>query len=237
MMKFFFLRLILFCTSLNLIVSKTFSQNQSTGFSIRVPIQVENQKAHVTYGPDKTVRATTLNFGVDVLFNLHLNSKFIFNAGLGYFRERFSIERPYDHIALNPQTDSLLELLKTSYYDYDLLRMPISVQYVIVEHKILMVKAGIEYISSFSFRNKYNGKKPFPTAVNTVNDLRFFSHSLNLIASLNFKINDHRQFEITPFLRMLNSYKKDRFLYENSHENVNRYFDALGVYLEYSFIF
>jgi hypothetical protein len=199
----------------------------------RIPIQVENQKA-VILSFNKIIRATTVNFGAEALLSIQTPlPKLTFDFGLGYFRDRFSLHRPYDHQVLN-LNDSILIGTETSNYNYYLLRFPISIKYAVVDFKAYSLHIGCEYIAGFTLSNKYNGGTPFPNANTTLKNFEFFSNSVNISSLISFKTKYSGELGIGPYCRVIYVYKKDKVLFENPNQVLKRYFDALGLYLTYS---
>lgn len=67
-----------------------------------------------------------------------------------------------------------------------------------------------EFFNNFSLKRKYNGRLPFDGANTVCNGFNYFGNSLNFFVSLSKK-----NIELEPYLRIYNSYKKDRLLKEN----------------------
>ncbi|MGV3596044.1 MAG: hypothetical protein ACO1NK_12400 [Sediminibacterium sp.] len=207
-----------------------FAQTNTVKLHIRVPIQYEQQKADVStpFGM-REARANAVNFGTDVLLG-YTGRRVEFYGGVGYFRNRFNIRREYDHQALNIGTDSIPFGTEALNYTYSLLRTPIGFSYSVFKKGTTQVRLGIEHFFNFSFRRKYNGAVPFSGARNTSTQFSYFGNSANLL--LNLRIE---QMEFGAYVRMLNNYKKDKFLKEDESETVMRYIDAFGISLTYSF--
>lgn len=211
-------------------VAKVSAQSNGIRFNIRVPIQFEQQKADVStpFGV-KEVRGNTVNFGADALFGYTVKKVELY-AGMGYFRNRVNIRREYDHQALNPGIDSIPLGTEALNYTYSLFRIPTGLSYSVTKKGNTDLRVGIEHFFNFSFRRKYNGAVPFSGAKNTNSNFTYFGNSTNLLVNLKFQ-----QTEIGAFLRVFNSYKKDKYLKENENEAVIRYIDAFGINLKYSF--
>lgn len=208
----------------------SFSQSSKVQLQLRLPIQLDMQKAEIVL-PLRIdeQKASTINFGLDVLIKYKIK-KYSFYTGIGYFRNRFNIKRGYDHQALNIGTDSLPVGTDTKNYDYSLIRIPLGFTYEVLRNKNINVNVGAEFFNNFSFRRKYNGRLPFDGANTVYNGFNYFGNSLNFFLSLSKK-----NIEFEPYLRLYNSYKKDRFLKELETEKTTRYFDAIGISFRYSF--
>ncbi len=211
-------------------VAKASAQSNSVKFNIRVPVQFEQQKADVStpFGV-KEVRGNAVNFGADALLAYTVKKVELY-AGLGYFRNRVNIRREYDHRALNPGIDSIPLGTEALNYTYSLFRIPTGLSYSVIKKGNSDLRIGIEHFFNFTFRRKYNGAVPFSGAKNTNTNFTYFGNSANLLVNLKFK-----QTEIGAFLRVFNSYKKDKYLKENENETVARSIDAFGINLKYSF--
>ncbi len=215
-----------------------FSQNvnaqlKETNFQIRVPLFFEIQKAEITYGPDQIQKATSLNFGIDGIIEKGIKKDISIGIGVGYYRNRFNIKRPYDHQSLEPN-DSLPILLTTKNYNYHLLRIPVYFKLIISNTSNYQVAVELEHSLNFSFKRKYNGRKPFPEARDYINELRFFGNTLSAFINIRKKITHKSFIGIAPTLRLFNWYKKDKFLFENDNSTNRRVFDAFGFSFKYS---
>ena len=210
-------------------------QQQKISFCLRIPITIESQEAEITYGPREIQKNNSLNFGMGCIASLQISKQVSVSAGLGYFRERFNIKRPYNHRALNAGRDSVLILLVTRNYNYHLLEIPVGVNYSFSKKKN-STRIGIQYVPAFSLSSSYNGGVPFPNANTTRNATYFFSHSVNLSVAFPFTISNLK-FSMDPFVRIMHTYKKDILLYENENETISKNLDAFGVALTYQFSF
>ncbi len=208
----------------------SFSQTKKLSIQVRLPIQLDFQKAEIIF-PLRTEikKANTMNFGCDALLKYEF-SKFSFHSGIGFFRNRFNIKRPYDHQALNIGVDSLPIGTYAFDYNYSLLRLPIGASFTFLENKKMNFNIGFDFLNNFSFKRRYNGRVPFEGANTVYNGFNYFGNSLNLFLSLS-----NKSFEVEPYVRIYNNYKKDRFLKENENEKITRYFDAIGLSIRYSF--
>lgn len=216
-----------------LIINGVYSQKKRPSLLLRIPIQTENQKA-VILSYNKLIKATTVNYGAEVLLSIPTPlPKLSLGFGLGYFRNRVSLTRPYDHSLLNAN-DSIPINTETANYIYHLLRIPVSLNYAIKISKNYYLHAGCDYIAGFTFSNQYNGGLPFPNANTTLHEFGFYSNTVNISALISFKIKNSSELGIGPYCRVLYTYKGDRILYENPNEVLTSYFDAWGVYLTYS---
>lgn len=209
------------------------AQKGQTSVSIRIPLQLEFQKAVAVYGPDETQKNTAINFGMDALLEYGVSRKLTLSAGLGYFRQRFNIRRMYDRQALNP-TDSISYMSVTSNYDYHLLRVPLGIRYSLGQ-AAKSPALGIEYVPGFSVSNRYNGRKLFENTNQQLNKFRLFSHAFNLSARIPVVTNRSMSISVEPYARLLHAYKKDAILFEDEKQNIMRAFDAFGVAFTYQF--
>jgi hypothetical protein len=230
-MKNFFL-ILCFLNSFNV----SFSQNKNFEFKLRLPIQLDIQKAVVPFSFGNEVKkATAINFGFDALINYN-TGKFFLYTGTGFFRNRFNIKRGYDHQALNIGRDSFPIGTDAENYTYSLFRVPLGITVEVSKLKNINIRVSAEHLFNFSFRRKYNGRVPFEGANTVYNGFTYFGNSLNLFINLSNHLQKNK-IEVEPYIRAYNKYKKDKFLKENESETVTRYFDAFGIGIKYSFTF
>jgi hypothetical protein len=125
----------------------SFSQTKKLHFQLRLPLQFDFQKAEIIY-PLRTElqSATTFNFGFDALINYQHN-KFSIYTGIGFFRNKFSIKREYNHQALNVGVDSLPIGTDAENYTYSQLRLPIGASFTFLETKKMNYKIGVDYLN------------------------------------------------------------------------------------------
>lgn len=218
---------------LNLFI-KSYSQTDKFQLQLRVPLQIDIQKAEIIYSWGTDIqKSSAINFGIDALMAYH-NRNFRIYSGVGFFRNRFNIKRGYDHQALNQGRDSLPIGTETKNYIYSILRLPIGIEYKVLQNKKLALGIGMEYLFNFCFRRKYNGTIPFAGANTTYKGFSNFGNSLNVFISVS-KTFSKKSISLEPFIRIHNRYHKDRFLMEKENESISKYFDAIGIGFKYSF--
>ncbi|MDQ6843299.1 MAG: hypothetical protein M3Z92_02955 [Bacteroidota bacterium] len=231
--KFFFSCLL---TSLLLTIN---AQNKSFFITPRISLQSDFQKADFKDArfpfEFKEHTATQLNYGIDLLIDKYLTDKLSVYIGAGYFRNKFNFKKFYDHQLLNIGTDSIPLGTATRNYIYNLIRFPLGVAYTIISTKKKTYKIGAEIIFNCSFQKIYNGGKPFPSANNKLSKFQYSGNTINLFATVAIPINSNLFFEIEPYVRLYDTFKKDKVFYENPSENITHNFDALGLSLKYSF--
>ncbi len=232
-----FFLLCLLASSLFTIVN---AQNKSVFITPRISLQSDFQKADFKDNQFpfefKEHTATQLNYGIDLLFDKYLTDKLSVYIGAGYFRNKFNFKKFYDHRLLNIGTDSIPLGTATRNYIYHFIRFPVGVDYTIISTKKETYKIGGEIIFNCSFQKIYNGGKPFPNANNKLSKFQYSGNTINLFATVAIPINSNSFFEIEPYIRIYDIYKKDKVFYENPSENITHSFDALGLSLKYSFI-
>jgi hypothetical protein len=237
------LPLFLLCIFLNISVKNIlFAQKKETFFSARVSGQSDFQKADftdITYPfTYKKHSATTVNFGIDIMIGKEIASKWNAYAGAGYFRNKFSFRRFYDHRLLNMGTDSLAIGTSTDNYIFRLFRIPLGISYQLMKGNGYSFQIGIESIVNFSFQQVYNGGKPFPGANNKYSKFRYNGNSILLVMNVAKKASQSSLFQFGPYIRILNIYeRKDPFLFETGSQPYSRIFDAIGLSLKYSLNF
>jgi hypothetical protein len=204
------------------------AQEVKTRLEVRLPVQYERQKEIINYGPPQTQKASAINFGIDALIKFQF-VKVTVSGGVGYFRNRFNIKRPYDHTLLNRGRDSLAILTTTFNYTYSLLRFPLGIEYPLVNKKNMNVSIGLEYFLNFSFKQKYNGGKPFKNANNSHYDWKFYGNSSQLFISFLIDQNKKHSIYVQPYIRLLNTYNEDLYLFERNPETNKKKFDAFGL--------
>ena len=200
MKKTTFISTFLFCYSIS------YDQTIEIKPQLRVPLQLDNQVIEIQYSWGTEVqKANTFNFGLDALLNFQ-SKRLSLSVGAGFFRNRFNIQRGYDHQALNPGRDSLPIGTNTKSYNYSILRLPAGMAYTFLKNKKYSIGVGGEHLFNFCFKRKYNGALPFPDANNSFNGINYFGNSMNIfiaLAIVNTKIT------LAPFVRIYNKYQKD----------------------------
>ena len=216
------------------LISSTLSVTAQKEFtlSLQAPVQLDYQRAEITYGPYEIQKNTTINFGCMGSVTRQLSKKIYASVGIGYFRERFTIRRPYDHQQLNPGVDSILILTKTNYYTYHLVSFPLSVK-VAVKSLRNPIFCKLEYVPAFYFSKSYIGGKPFSTANTSQSRFDFWSHSINLKMEFMFHLNEGSSLSVEPFIRLLHVYRGDTILFEDKKGKISRNMDATGISLIY----
>ena len=163
-----------------------YAQNLNVILSVRFPIQYEIQKEEITYGPHETQNASAVNFGIDVLASSNI-SKLVLFTGLGYFKNKINITRPYDHQLLNAGNDSLSILTRTKNYTYSLIRVPLGIEVPLFKKQNFTLSTGVEHQFSFCFKQKYNGGKPFEDAKDSHASFRYFGNNFQFFIVLKIK--------------------------------------------------
>jgi hypothetical protein len=150
--------------------------------SLRTLSQLDFQKADFNSASFpfefKEHKNTSANFGLDVLIEKSITKKLSIYGGVGYFRNRFNFQRRYDHVLLNFGRDSVPIGTSTRNYDFLLLRIPVGIIYNISAAKKVALSIGIENIINFSFKQIYNGTKPFPEANNEYTKFNYYGNSV-----------------------------------------------------------
>lgn len=213
---------------------QSYSQSDKFQLQLRLPLQIDRQKAEIIYSWGTQVqRSNAINFGLDALMS-YQKKNFAVYSGLGFFRNKFYIKRGYDHQALNPGRDSLPIGTETKNYVYLILRVPIGIEYRVMQTKGFSLGVGVEYLFNFSFRRNYNGDVPFKGANTIYKGFSNFGNSLDFFIALS-KTTIKKTISLELFVHIYNRYHKDKFLKENENESISRYFDAIGINLKYSF--
>lgn len=217
---------------------QSFGQKNKLLIGIRIPVQLEFQKEDISFPViflPKEQTTTVLNYGVDFLAEKKVYKKISAYVGIGYFRDKFNFKRFYDHRLLNIGTGSIPLGTATRNYVYHLIRFPLGVSYTILSTQRKIYKIGSEIIFNYSFIKTYNGGKPFPHANNKLSEFQYSGNAINFFASISILINSDSFLELEPYIRVYDTYKKDKILYENPAETATHSFDALGLAFKYSF--
>lgn len=210
------------------------SQNNPFKVSLRIPIQYEWQQASAEYSwGQKILKATQANYGIDLLLSKRPGKTIVF-GGVGYFRHKVNIQRPYNWQVLNPSQDSLAFSLTADNYTYSLARIPLGVKYTLPDSWGIVRYIGIEHLFNFSFSRKYQGPK-YPGSENKrYSHANYFGNSVNLMVT--FSAGHKREtLLIEPYVRIYNKHKKDFLLFEREYEKYTRWFDAIGANFTYTF--
>ncbi len=224
-----------YCLWLILIAAAdSYSQERINRFEIRVFFQYEKQEAVIPLGFYPKVEGTAINFGIDVLYRVHIK-KISFHGGLGYFRNKINLRRPYDHQALNVGRDSLPIGLAAKDYTYSEMRMPLGFSYSINSNQSRSYNLGIEYLPHFTFMQNYNGNKPFPGANTQASGFFLRAQSINFFLALDKHLPGKGTIGLQPYVRVFYKYQTDEYLYEKLPGNFVKYFDAWGLAISYAF--
>ena len=238
-MKKFHFKFFFSCLLTSLLFTIVNAQNKSFFITPRISFQSDFQKddfKDIRFPFEfKEHTATQLNYGLDLLFKRCITDKLGVYVGAGYFRNKYNFKKFYDHHLLNIGTDSIPLGTATRNYIYHFIRFPVGVDYTIISTKKETYKIGGEIIFNYSFRKIYNGRKPFPDANNKLSELQYSGYAINLFATVSIPISSSSFFELEPYVRLYNTYKKDKVFYENPSETNKHSFDAAGLSLKYSF--
>lgn len=217
------------------------AQKDKFSIVVRIPVQEEFQKEYIALavnGPKTEKKANVVTFGIDFLVEKKISQKIDVYAGAGYFRSKFQFIRPFNHRLLNIGTDSVPLGTNTYNYIYNLIRFPVGLSYQLSSSKNkILINAGSEILFNFSFKNVYNGGKPFPGANNKLSHFQYSGISLNLFTCVKFPLTNSSFLELEPYVRLYYAYKQDEILYENPSESIRRSIDAVGLSIKYSLPF
>jgi hypothetical protein len=210
------------------------AQTRKISFVVRVPVQLDFQKVQVHSAWGQEQKNTGVNFGINGIAMFGISNQLSGFAGIGYFRERFNIMRAYDHGELNPGRPIPLFLLYTDQYDYHLLTLPAGISYALTK-KRSSVSLGVEYIPGFRFFSSYTDQQHFQDENTSQSGFSFFSHQVNMSVTIPLTVGSSHRFSLQPFVRLLQTYKKDPALYENENGTYTRMLNAVGVSFNYHF--
>jgi hypothetical protein len=211
---------------------KCLSQSRKDNLHVTISVPVQNDYQEMVSGASQTKQlATAVNFGLRLQLHANVSRHVSVSAGIGYFRERFNIRRGYDHVQLNLGRDSFLVYTLTKYYAYRLLEFPLTFTFLFTPN-IRSAGLSLTYIPAFSISTLYEGGVAIYGANKVYSGTRFYSHSV-LVSGLIPVTVGRRYFSIEPYIRVVRSYKKDKYLYENPNEYTNRSLDAIGVSFAY----
>lgn len=235
------LPILLLCSFLSLFLFKNalLAQSKETFFSARVSVQSDFQKADfkdISFPYEyKKHSTTTINFGIDALIEKEITEKLKAYIGAGYYRNKFTFSRAYDHKLLNIGTDSISIGTNTHNYTFHLFRYPLGISYQLMKESKYTLNLGLENIINFSFQQVYNGAKPFPTANNKYSRFRYYGNSILAVINIVKRISHSSFLELGPYVRVLNIYKrKDPILFDNNTKAYSRNFDGIGLSIKYS---
>ncbi len=215
-------------------------KTDKTFFSVRALIQSDFQTADfkdIRFPYEfKKHSTTTVNWGADLLIGKEMLINWNVYIGIGYFRNKFNFKRAYDHKLLNPGTDSIQLGTSTTDYVFNLLRIPIGINYIISKKDKYKIDMGIENVFNFSLQQVYNGAKPFPNSNNKYSKFKYYGNSILVLVRISKEVYRNSYLILSPYIRILNIYKrKDPFLFEHNSTPYSRSFDATGISLIHSF--
>jgi len=219
--------------------SRAYSQQIGPQFSIRLNLQsdFQNEKFKDVQYPFeyKNHSATQFNWGFDFLAEKEFYKNFYGSIGVGYFKNKFNFQRAYNHLILNPGTDSVSIGTSTYNYTYNLIRFPFGISYQIKKNGDVSIRVGIEDCINFSFDQVYNGTKPFPGANNKIKKIDFFGNAILLFGLFTKSMSKNQFLKVQPYVRVVNLYANNKeILYENNSNNFLKTTDAVGVSIIFS---
>jgi hypothetical protein len=232
--KIFFSVLFLFVFS-----QLSFAQEKPPSFGFRMQGQIDFQKESYALGFPNVVkehRETVFNYGFDMLAIKKVNSKIDLYAGVGFFRNKFSFSRYYNHQLLNPSNDSTPLGLATKNYAYYLLRIPIGINFYLMSLGNTKISLSTENVLNFSFLQIYNSTQTLYNSQNKLKVFKFYGDNILIRLNIWHYINGGRSLVISPYFRIFNLYNhNDPVFYNNDRLNYVRWVDAIGLSTGYFF--
>ena len=123
--------LIVCLISLVLISPTAYGQS---GFTLSIPVIYSKIEVANNWSPPTAINrknqfdGTSLGYGVNVNYSFHpsfiiKNQYILLNIGVGYFKQQFDIERPFDYVS------PLQPIFYTDYYSYHCWQMLVGLSY------------------------------------------------------------------------------------------------------------
>jgi hypothetical protein len=213
-----------------LTVYSCFSQekhDENVNLNLSIPNYLVFNEANTHFRPDSIRTGRSFNYGLDATVTIPL-SRVKLHLGAGYLRNRVNINRPYNSGLLNPGRDSILILQGVNFYRYDILRFPIGISYNL-SHSYPSSAIGLQHFFNISFNRKYNGQEFYENQNFSHQSFDYLGNSLELFVNVPIYQSGKLIVSAQPFIRVLNRYKEDIYLYEYGKETLRRNFDAFGI--------
>ena len=201
------------------------SYGQSS-LSISIPTIWSNVKVKDNFTPPTAVggykeylEGSAFGYGVNLNYSFHprfiINDKrFSVNVGVGYFKQRFDIRRPFDY------NSPFEPLFHTDYYSYDCWQASIGLSYTYAFNNKYFLLANLSYNTLQSFRQEYKpltgNASMFPKQEN--HHQTDFGKSLPLSVGLNRYFGKHFSLGIYIVAPVYTRWRNDKIFKDDPAE-------------------
>jgi Outer membrane protein beta-barrel domain len=211
------------------------AQKGQSFITFRVPVQYAWYQVDVIVAAERSARGlqrdNSIQVGCQVAYEYFINNKLSAELGLGVGSAVFNIVRGYNTRYMG----SLLAYLAPTNpnYKYNLLQLPVRVNYRIKQVKKADCMIGVTNLFNFTWKQHYGRS-------DKMTQFYFFSNAVQLHARLRYQVGNKIHVSAEPTLQVFNQWKKDEIVYDYGlgfqqprPEGVDRYnkqfFDAVGI--------
>jgi hypothetical protein len=180
------IRFIFFLTSIT-----SLSASGQNGFTLSVPVIYSKVEVANNWSPPTAVNrqnefdGTSLGHGVNLNYSFRVpfiikNKRILFNIGLGYFKQKFDLQRPFDYVS------PLEPIYYTDHYSYNCWQGSVGVTYSYPVNNKYSLSGNLSYCWLTSFRQEYAPTRGYSAQIN--NGQIDFGKMLNLSLGINRKL-------------------------------------------------
>ena len=205
----------LFLFALNL---KGYSQTEKykiNAIAISLPIIWNNSEAtYYILGSPKHPNGNAISYGLNVNYSRTIYKKLFALAGIGYFKQKFGIKRPFEYTA----PDGTKPAVYTEYYAYYNIYLLLGVGYQKILTKNLSINGKVLCNVYNSFKQKYS-QKYFPNS----NEINKKSLSIGSMISFDLGmerfINNKISIGTGIVLPLYTKWNKDAIFFRNGYSS------------------
>lgn len=193
---------------------------------VRTTLRYERHYLNINNGPPSTQGEhldQTMFYGVGLSYAQKLSKQFNVSVGINNIQYHSRVKRAYDKKYWNDWTAILHYTDDTK---YNLLSVPVAINYVIKSYKDLSILAGTSVNLNFTYMQKY-GQKDY--GFDKLKRFYFFgfSNQVSIAFRKYFSLKDF--IELRPFLSIYERWRKDKVLYESQNEFYNFGLNTVGL--------
>ncbi len=183
-MKKTLLQLFILALTHTVVAQENKANNQ---ISISTPlIWNHSNGVYYTLGNRREPDGKAISYGINSRYSRIISHGIFATAGVGYFRQNFNIQRPFDYVT----PDGSEPLIRTESYSYSNFNMLAGVGYQKKLSKEVIVKGEVIFNQYYAFREKY--RQSYSPGVNEIYKKSFFTGQSVFLALGMSKFISHR---------------------------------------------
>jgi hypothetical protein len=187
-----------------------FGQNS---FTLTIPVIYSNVEVANNWSPPTAVNRQNQFDGKSIGCGVNLNYSFrapfivknksiLFNIGLGYFKQKFDLQRPFDYVS--PQEP----IYYTDHYSYNCWQGSVGVTYSYPVNNKYSLSGNLSYCWLTSFRQEYAPTRGYSTQTN--NGQIDFGKMLNLSIGINRNLGDRFSIGLNMLIPVYVRWRNDK---------------------------